>query len=568
MTPEVVKLSLNDIPCLFNFEQANKHCALDIVSYVRGRLVRNPWVPVILDTTGDPVSYIELESYGIFWKGTNDNKASSQLGISLSTYCAIDISKLNDTDEDCGFEKAIADYREEFSINSFDVIISCMEDSEYRARLSKLRKYVVDCGRADVVFPTFVVKETRALPNGLDLSEAAHEIRVNRYRNALDYKFLNELLDRLNSKVIPGVTVLQDLHEQRTYEVKLLMNYLTLKHMLPPIYVSSFIMEYIEFEWFYPRKKLSLFERISFLRRLPSVVGFLGRYQEFNCLANVERKIYPHPHYVFNLSTHQVLEDPEDFTLDNPAVKVADFRQMFSGSHTMCIDMPLDGRAGANEALAIGASDMETDNQLRVLFSELAYLVSDESVYPSIKNCLLCERDGERYVLYCPEECGVELSLVSSVFGGYRTVVPESEFCYICDAQIEKALLSRARVGSRKEATNALAVTWSEFDPKYAMKPAIPLEVTMRSMLLPPAQSGLSYYDICLRCSPDVLPTVTSVDSKAYDVSPVFGTIMGQTFLGDSQVREAVTCFGTLGTHISGDVKVPITYKVMQGGLL
>lgn len=567
-TPEVIKLSMNSVPRLFNFERTNRHCALDIVAHVRGRLVRDPWVPVVIDSNDAPVINQELESYGIYWKGVNEDKAGTLLGISASTYCVVNIENLNDEDDDCGLDAFLAEYSQEFSIFRFEVIINCAEDSKYKERLDKLRRYVLDNERLDVIFPVFVVRDRRKLPNGLDLSGYAQEIKQQRYRNSLDYASLKRILDEIDSNIIPGVTVLQDLHEQRIFELKVLMDYLTLKHMLPPTYVASFITEYVEYQLFYPRSKLSLFERVMFLRRLPSVVGYIGICPEFNCLGEVMGRIYPHAHYAFDLRRRTVEMDPEWFNLANPSIKVADFRQMFPASKEMCVDVDLNSKGSPNGMQVVGSTDVDADNSLRELFAELANLVSEESVFLTVKNCLLCERGDSTYILYCPEECGVQVKLITPVFGAYTTVIPESDFNRLCDAQIEKALLARSRVSRGGKTRDALVRVWNEFDYKYAMQPAIPLEVTMRTMLLPVHKNGLSYYDRCLRCLPDILPTITSIDSKVCDVSPIFNTITGQAFLRDPQVRKAVTCFGTLSTYTGGEVRVPVTYQVADGGLL
>lgn len=567
---KTIPITLNEVPRLFNLDHASELCARDIVAYVRGKVERNPWVPVILDTKAKPIATDELEDSAIYWKGFNDNKAVTSLGLSVYAYCVVAVADLDPDKEDCGLNEIVGEYRGQYNIQNFSILVSGENDGadgESVKVLSKLCEYLRSTEREDVIFPTFIVKQNKKLANGLDIDPYAANIDYRRHHNTLDAAYLQGVLDDLSTKINPADTVIQDLDGRRTQTIKLLTTYLSLKHNLPPVYVASFIADYLRFEFFYPRTKLSLYERTLFMRRIPKAVGYISANQGFHCLAAVSKKIYPAPHYVFDLDQHCLVRDTSDFSLDNPALKFVDFRKMFPGS----LYSISTSKASARTSLAVADSieDTTVDKRLVDMFSELSLLVEDEPVFISVKNSVMVDFLGKKYLLYCPEEFGLQLHMMSEYIGVHVAVVTEGEFYRLIDAQLEKAILDRDRAVSKVQATKALVARWKQWKPENALHPAIPLEVTLFMHILPMHQSGLSYYDKALRCSQDVLPIITSLDSPLRDVSPLFQEISLDSLRRDPQARYAITCFGTTTTLSVQTPVVPVTFNAFeQRGLL
>lgn len=562
---KTVQLEIASVPRIFSMERGGGLCARDVIAVVRGTYEPDPWVPVVIDLKGkgSPVAVEELEGSSIYWKGVNDAKAGMQMGISVYSYFVVDAKALDGDGEDCGLIEKAQAFRMKYDIQSFDILITGdKDDSEVLAKMVRLKDYLLSTEREDFIFPAFIVEQNKLRKDGFDISPIASEVDRARQRNMLDYKVLGDILSRVNESIVPGVTVIQDIKGMRTRDVKLLSTYYTLKHTLPPAYVSSFIAEYIKFEFVYPRTKLSLYERVAFLHRLPRVIGYIGTNQSFNCLADVREKIYPAPHYIFDLDAHRVLSEEEFFPITSPGCHFADFRTMFRDS----LQPIAFTDSTSNKAIAQAGSgqDEVVNKQLVDMFYELSLLVDSEQVFLSVKNSMLVERNGKRYLFYCPEECGVRVVLLSEFFGYFEYVITEGEFRNIIDAQIVRALLQRDHAPNDEAGSTALAVTWKKIDPNLSIRPAIPLEVTLNMYMLPQHRNGLSYYDSQLRCHLDVLPIITSHDSDLRDISPLFKTLTLESLRGDPQARYAVNCFGTLANQSSQAPVLPLTYKAFK----
>lgn len=552
-------IKISSVPRMFNVSDPYLPCARDVIAYVRGEIEPNPWVPIILNTKEEPFAVDELEDCRIYWKGVNDDKAYYLQSLGVETYLVVSSTELSlDGGDDCGLEEVCADYQSKYRLRSFNIIIVGEDAGESREVIFKLRQYAVENERIDIIFPRFVLMQIKLLPNGLDISSYAKFISEKRHRNELNSAVLDSILRELDCKVEPSITAVQDLEEHRTPDIALLTTYLTLKYDLPPVYVPSFLSEYLTYQFIYPLTKLSLYERINFLYRLPAVVGYIGINYGFNCLAKIEEKIFPQPHFVFNLNTMTVEEDPSKFSLNTPGIRFLDFRHTFRESKTPFVS---DVKGGISVA---GGSDEESDRALVRLFSELTRLVPEEDIFLSVKNSIYVMIDDVRYLLYCPEECGLRVIFLSEYFGQLEHIIPEQEFYRLIDAQIEMALLQKSRAPSIKEGNQALTVRWQQLDPKLALKPAIPIEVSLYMRMLPYHRNGLSYYDKHLRCCDDILPIITSLDSELHEVNPIFEDISLDALRNDPQAQKVLNCFGTMSHSNKTVHELPVTYQAFK----
>ncbi len=568
---ETVKLPSN-LPKRFNVE-SDELCAKDIVAYVRGQVVPDIWTPVVLDSMLRPLAVNELEESGIFWKGLNEDKASSMVGVSVHSYCVVDVKSLDSSLPDCGLMAILHDFWTSNNIARCDVLIVGDNDGSsgpVNTLLRKLKDYVLTNNVEGVFFPGFVIKQNKLLPYGLDISEYAQKIEWYRGRNSLDSKVLSEILQAVDGEIDPERTVIQDLREMRTTDVKMLTTYFVMKHGLPPAYVTTFISEYVKFQFLYPFRKLSLYERMAFIHSVPRLVGYIGNTISFYCLAQVHKRVYPHPHYVFDMQTNRLVENVEDFYIDvaDKSVKFYDFRRWFIESRdyfssdsgvrkpTGEIDVVRDKRAPSR--------DEEVDRKISSMFAEYSKLVTDEQVYLSVKNTVIMERDKKRYLLYCPEEGAIMVMLMSEYTGMFPLVIPETEFCKLIDAQMCSALLNRDRASTASAGREEMVVRWRKADPSKAIKPAVPLEVTLYGTLLDTYQNGFSYFDRCLRCQPDVLPIVTSHDSPSRDVNPIFDYFDFADLRRDPQAGSVINCFGTISNFSKRRPELPITFQVFN----
>ena len=561
---KTIEVSMSDVPRYFNVGNSAGISTKDVIAYIR-KLIRDPWVPVVISTKSKPVSIEDLEKVAIYWEGINDDLADKRLGI-MESYCVIDVSELNNSEEDGGVQSIVNDFKNQYAVNDVKVLIVGDDDTQKNNLniFKSIRDYIYSNTVLDVSFPSFVSKSNMLLPNGFDISPCAEKIAMSRHRNNLDSAMLDTILKDLQSQVVKGYTAIQDLKEFRTDDVKLLTTYLILKYDLPPVYVSSFIAEYIGYAFIFRREKLSLYEKINFVKRIPPIIGYIGKNRSFNCLAKVVDKLYPKPYYVFDISNGTLVEDISEFDIKNNNLSFTDWRTLFSGSRDYFSSKP-DYTTGKEVIESTGLqNDMAVNNKLVDMFSELSKLV-DEEIYISVKNSLLVTKDGVRYLMYCPEECGVDVILTSEYVGQFRYLITEEEFNHIIDAQLEAALLSKDRAANSSEATEALVAKWTSIDTRVMLQPAVPFEVILYNELLPITKNGLSFYDRCLRSFTNILPIVSSTDSSVKDINPLFDEVKLASLRKDNQARYAISCCGTIIPTI-GDLPIlPVTFKAFSG---
>lgn len=551
----------SDIKMLFG--TSGHYSIYDIIALARAR-VPNPWEPVIFVCDFAPISVTELEYFSIFWKGHNDNKARTTLGITRESYCVVTEESIDWSAPDFGLPAFIQKFKTDYKVSDVTTLIAVPRKddkgaaSNHEENMARLRRYVFDARINNVIFPTYAVKQHKLLKNGIDLSVYAESIFERKCRNSLSYDYLNTVIKEIESRIQPD-TVLQDIKEMRTFYVKLLSTYLTLKYNVPPIYVGSFLDEYLEFEFVYSFKRLSLLERLMFVQKLPNVFGYVSPHNDFRCLAALKGRIWPHPEYVFDISGNSIVSESEyvNFQLGIPGLKLVDYRTLFPGSKVF---FETDNKALAPQ----GTDDASIDFKLNALFTAFANAVDEKDIFPTVKNTVMVIRDGKKYILYCPEELGIEAVLMSEVFGSYPLVIPESKFKYLIDAQLVKALLYRERADSVREGTEGLALTWRQFSSSVAMKPAIPYEVTLYTLAMGPQSNNLSYYDKLLRCTPDIYPIITSCESELCERSPLFDMLSPKSLRQDSQFSKAISCFGTLRSLSSKSI-IPVTFAAFKG---
>lgn len=566
MDIKIKKVSLPrlEIPRIYNMYQTGALCAEDIIAHIRGQVEKDPWVPVVIETTMKPIAEEELAAVRIYWAGVNDDQISTFASLSINTCQVVHFSELSLEEEDCGIDAIMDKFREEYHIQRFNVLITGAENEPGATEaISKLRSFILETGRDDVLFPYFIVSKSELLSTGLDISVAAKQLETLADKNSLTSVKLKEILADLESQIDPKTTVLQVLDVRRSVYSRLLSTYLGLKYNLPPLYVSPFISEYISFRAVYPKDKLSLYERLMFLKRLPVTVGLISQGQNFTCVAQVNKRIYPFPHTVFNITDNCIEADPSEFSFDDPSLHVGDYRDMFPQSRVMLNpDIP-EGRS----LIEAGMTDEEVDRNLSKMFVELA-ASSGEIVGISIKNSVMAKRNGKQYVIYCPEECGLQLGMVSNYIGALVHVISESEFHRLIDVQLAMAIIRGGDGKSMgvKDTRNSteLSTIWRQFDTRVALQPALPLDVWLYMQLLPFASNGLSYYDKYLRCSKDVLPITITEENGKNELSPILQAIPESPLRTGDGARFAVNAFGTIANYVEHNPVLRVTYDAFR----
>lgn len=577
---EVLKVSTKDIPIVFNDKSKGGLSTEDVVAFVRAKF-RNPWDRVVLELDATPVSPKELESANIFVKSVNDDAANRIASIdSERLYLPVNIADIElDEEGNYNIDEIINNFKNEFDVSCqvICLIVASESDKSEIEKTAALRDWSENSEHFDLRFPWFLMKNVSLLPNGVDIGVYAEKISQLRTRSTLSYKNLRAILDDIDSKIDPSISVIQDLRGKRTPDVKMLTTYLLLSKNIPPLYVSSFLSEYIDYSFNYPIGQLSLFERLMFVRRLPEGIGYIGINPKLHCIGRLQGRIYPNIQCVFDVRnrskvTDEALISALETTYKAGTLPLIDYRSMFQNSQE---HFALQAELGT-KSLAVGDndSDFQVDCNIVDMFTELSEQITEEDVeggeiFMSVKNTVMCKFDGNVYIIYCPEECGIYLGLVSDYFPPFVLPVPESQFNRLIDLQLEMAIVKKEQQARPEAGAIALSDVWRNRRLDIALRPAIPYEVTLCTKLLPTISNGLSYYDSRLRCHKNVLPISTAMDATIGEVNPMFKELSLKTIRRDLSSKYSINCFGTVSYETVGTSDVKLTYRSFKGkGLL
>lgn len=526
----------------------------DLIIEVR-RVFPNPRQRVII-TTDMSVPVKQLADVLIFVQGVNDTEANIIRGLGPYCYCPIEVKQEFIGQGDYGIHAKLAEYTSVYNVTSFDILIYGEEDAmrgawEFVHEGSGISQ--------QIYFPVSFTTHLKLFTNGLDIAPYARQLLEAQYRNELSSALLKSVMDELRDVVKSGKTAIQDFEETRSIYAKWLTMCLVQEFSLPPVYLGSYISEYINMKVAYPFEKLSFYERVMFLRNLPEQVGYIGKNQEFRCIFSIRKKIYPNPALVFDLEAGCVItEGLEQFALDK--VQLADYRSMFPQSQQYFHEK----QTGIVKS---AGGDADVDRKLVSMFTGMTDRVAGGEVYLTIRNTCIAIVGGKRYIIYYTEPLGVAGLLQSPYFGTEPFVLYEEEFNNLIDVKIILAIRAQQEersyeVGSQKFQTIMLKA-------KSMFVPAIPTFLLMCSELANNLPTDLSYYDQRLRCDKNVVPIITHADSTLRPKITVFDYVSLQNIRKDIIGRNALTAFGTLNSEAGYINKIPVSTETFRGsGLL
>lgn len=553
-----VKLSASSVQRIYS--GASGHLdTRDVIIAVRCE-VKNPWDSVILDFDG-AVSETELARANIFLK--DSAPAAGVSGIE-HVYFVLEGEK--------DLDASASTYEQEYGVavdtvllgfNAAPALTTLWESTRDTKWESKLQ------------FPASFAASLRRLPDGLDIAEYARGIQAHVRRNSLtDTEVLN-VLRAIYSEVDNGKIKLQNLEDTRTRVASWLTLCATVQKNLTPLYLNSYIAEYLDSRFIYPMDKLSFFERYRFVRTLPQLVGFIGVSNEVKVTLNIAQRIAPNPVAVFDMATSRLLPESEvqSFTLSmadgDGGVMPIDYRSLFkqsSGYWTGSAKIPTVGSGGGTkQALAAAANtDASVDNLLKQVFVEMVRQ-SSFSIFPSIRNTAMVQRGGKNYVAYFPEEFGLIAQLSSEVFGVGMQIIKERDFHRLINAPVVLACnlldgVSDASMDSgyrENKASQALAMP-------QLLKPALDPEVLTAVELAGAQCTQLSYYDYHLRCDRRLFPVVY-YDDLGDKSAGLFDYLSIQRVTSDGWAMQNMTAFGGLCAGQDGTAKLHLSYQSFRG---
>lgn len=525
----------------------------DIIIHVR-KEYPNPRQRVIV-SCDVPLPVKDLEEVFIYVSGINEQQANSIRGLGYFCYCPVEITKDTMQQEGYGIQQYVDDFCSVNNINNCELLVYG-DDSDDILEVWNYIQTVGTIGHT-ILFPQDVVHKLKLLPNGIDLSPFAKEMSQARDRNALSVTFINNILARVGNEVAKGKTALQDFEDTRSIYAKWLTLALTQRHNLVPVYLGSYINEYVDMEAAYPLSKLSMYERFKFVERLPGKVGYIGKYRGFSCIFAIAKKIYPMPAVAFDIGSQAVITSGlEDFTYET--LKIADWREWFKGSPTYYVEK----QNRSSTALMSGMSDREVDERLRTIFLQMTEAV-DGSVFMSVRNSVLASHNGKVYVLYYDQPLGIAGAMISEHFGTEPMVLSEEHFSQLIDVRVIVAK-------NKSEEQSTASGKMSEFTQLMTILPqtfttAIPLDVLMNSVLVGQGADELSYYDRRLRCDKNVLPIITHADSEMHQQHSIFDYLNVLDVGADPVAGPVISSFGSINSDSGYLDKIPVSIESFRG---
>lgn len=523
----------------------------DVIVYVRKQFP-NPHQKVLIKTD---MTFPEKDLLGqlIFIDGVNNDKLLEPRGLGAISFLPVEITAESKSKNGFGIYDSVMTFTQVYGVTNFEILVFG-DDADLVAEVWEYLQSTSELPYK-VVFPVSVTKQLKLFKNGIDIAPYAKRLDTAAQRNGLTTKFLRSVLAELHEQVKAGKTAIQDFEDTRSMYAKWLTLCLVQKFNLPPVYLGSYISEYVAYNISYPFEKLSLFERISFVNKLPASVGYVGTNQEFMCVYQIANKIYPLPAIAFDLSTGEVVTDDMK-RFDVRHLRIQDYRKRFTGSSSYFV--------GTGTGLqSAGSSDAATDASLAKIFAEMTRRAGLDGVYLSVRNTLMVQHAGKPYVLYYDEPLGLVGALQSEYFGNHMMVVKEEDFHNLIDVKLVLA-------AQRKDNAATMAEGRSEFTEimvraATTLTPAIPVDVLMCSELAGLYDNELSYYDQRLRCDRNVMPIVTHADSELKRTRTVFDYISLDNVMNDKIASVALSSFGTLNANSGHVTSLPVSIDTFRG---
>lgn len=554
--PEIVTMALKitDVPKYYTV--GNVLDLRDLVIHIRSSYP-NPWQKVIIEgDTSLPMS--DLEGMRIYLKGKNESKAYGVSGLGRLIYLPVYVSPDNDPENGCHILEKLTEYATIYQIDEFEILT-------YGADVTSLRQvweFVQSHSeiKQRIYFPPLLIDSIKLFDDGVDLAPYAKRMHDASMRRELTSGLIRTILDELRDIIRSGKVRLQDFEDTRSNYAKWLTVCLTQELNLAPVYLVSYIAEYIDLHIAYPFTKLSFYERLMFVKNIPRNIGYIPRNQELASIFSIVRKVYPHPYIAFNLGTGEVLTTNLNEMFDLNNISVLDYRTMFNDNE--------QGDGGSAGIAVSGASNDEVNKRLLDIFTRATEASPDRDIFLSVRNTAITVVNGQKYLLYFNEPFGIGGILQSPYVGNHSMVIGEDNFHRLIDVKVILAEQKRQIAKTSSEGQSAFRQIMA-LDTQFKL--AVDPYILMCSELARFQSKDLSYYDRRLRCDKCVLPIVTHVDSPLSEKLSIFSGSSAEdhidlvTLRYDKMGSQALTAFGGINSDLGYYERLPVSTDSFWG---
>lgn len=599
MTKHVERMSfkLKDVP--FYCTEHN-HNIIDIIVFVRDK-IPDPHIPVIVDTDRGISGVDTLAAQNIYLSEESFRNSSTLGGLSKDCACVINIDRLASPDVD-SVEEFINNFIVKYTVSSFTVYLT-------GTNMNALYQLFVDIPAHEISqykfqYPDKVLKRVSLKDNGFDIAPVSAELDTMTYRKSLTWDGLSSKLYAIVKDVSEGKKEVQCLSSYRTRTTKLLSTYL---NMHPGVVIGNtrmFLLDLMQSKFIYPVGKLSMFERIRFLKMLPKVVGFSNPANDEVSLLRVVQLVFPDPVLIYIREQNKIIEYqklPEGMrALFHPnglpfrrtegyssyiydsrnlfptstgyflpkeenRIRLHDYKDDHAADVEICKDFANIERVWIQHQVHSHAVAKEAKE--RGMLNEDVGQLKMEPLGLSFKNTYIVKfrANSEEYTayVYCKDSCGILVKVHSELcIEGFPMLVPEEHFYRLVDAKFAQDVIEREYVNTTGANTLIAKSYSSELITRdaYALEPAIPIDVSLAINMLPMELSYLSYYDKILRCRENIVPIVRDVNSELYEHSPVLNVLHLNHLRDDLIAGSILNSCGTIDT-----ASLLVSYEAFKG---
>ena len=530
----------------------------DVIIAVRAKY-HNPHQRVVLDTDM-PLAWNELKGQFIF---QTDEESEGIAAFASDLAVAVEV-KDNDYTELA--DKIVRD-KAYYELSSFRILLF----GENKEMVRDAWEYL--CSRSDISERIYVEPEANKLcslkKNGIDIAKFCNALGHKADIRALTPEAGKAILAPLWEATDPArgenrVIELQSPGSTRDIFFKWVTVMGVYEHGLPPHYEASFAMDHLDTGVGYPVSKLSLYERVKFLRDMPEWVGYLDKNALFDCLGQVSLKICPTPKFVYKMDGSVAMKakkyeqstvHPGMLTIPEGEFNLLlcdmlDYKQLFTDKYFA----ESSGLYTPDDPEMAGLPFEENvDANLMKIFENFMETFGIDDTLVTVYNTVLVYRDDGYWLAYMDEPLGIVLGLCSAMFGRYEHTMFESDFWRLIDRRFVTAIAveewNKFDDGVGFGDGNMLGdgkTTYRELiaSSYQSLVPPIPPSELMY-MTVAPAQCGsLPYYDRMLRCTARLTPVTTHPDSQLSNAPNLANKISITSILRDPMARKYITSFG------------------------
>lgn len=393
------------------------------------------------------------------------------------------------------------------------------------------------------LFRSSFLNSIRVRDSDIDITDFDNRLTYMDKIHELNYKSLFDTIIDIESGITKDTRIVFG-DSNITYTKRILCTYITAKHGLVPAYPYSYAEDFCNMGFGYNIGKLSLYERIMFVRSLPNPFGYVPKTKELSVVFLMSEIIYPSIVFGIDMYTKTVIDGELLGSIED--YRLIDTRTLFNQKDFNYTP----------EASGLVLTDNAIDRKMTITFHNACpdNIYKGNFVLPNWKNSVLAVRksDNRQFILYMPEEFGIKGVVHSNLMGATNYLLTESEFNRIVSVNLA---ISIAASSGFYDMYSKLSVN----EAGFYIKPACSFDVTLASLMLKYPDSGMCLYDASLRYFRDAMSYIQDTTSTLYRKSSLEQLNISSLFK-DEYFLNSITSFGTVKNN-----KLNLSYKAFGG---